>query len=127
VRNAEGMFAGCPNLNQNIQIPNGITQMAAMFAGCFNLKQHIDIPRSVTNMQGTFSSCNNISGRINIYSASISNIQDCFDNTTSAKQVYIYYTYSNGAYTKTYNTCFNSRGIYKKNGVTLYNLGVYPQ
>ena len=55
------MFNGCYNLNQNIQIPNSVTNTAYMFNGCYNLNQNIQIPNSITNIAYMFNFCRNIS------------------------------------------------------------------
>ena len=47
-------FYNCRNLNQYIQIPNGVVSMYNTFGECSNFNQNILIPNSVTTMIGTF-------------------------------------------------------------------------
>ena len=47
-------FSNCMNLNQNIQIPNGVVNMSETFRECHNLNQNILIPNSVVDMNNTF-------------------------------------------------------------------------
>ena len=73
-------------------------------------------------MYRTFFNCTNLSSRIYILSQNIANAVNCFYNTSLPKDVYIPYTYSNGTYTKTYNS-FNSAGYFGGiNGVTMHDL-----
>ena len=122
VTNMSSTFFLCYNLNQNIQIPNSVTDMSSTFAFCYNLNQNIQITNSVTDMSRTFYYCYHLSSRINILSQNITNAVNCFYSTSLPKDVYIPYTYDNGEYTKTYNS-FNSAGYFRGiNGVTMHDL-----
>ena len=50
-------FENCSNFNQNILIPNGVTDMYHTFCNCRALNQNIRIPNSVTNIQSLFANC----------------------------------------------------------------------
>ena len=128
-------FYSCTNFNQNIQIPASVTSMADAFYGCSSLNQSIQIPKSVTNMGYSFASCSALSGRINVLATNLSNTLNTFSGTSKAKQVYIYYKYANGTFTKTYNAAVLGNNGSSTNvnykwdgrfGVTVYNLGLAP-
>ena len=57
-------FYSCSNLNQNILIPNSVTDMIWTFRNCSNLNQNILIPNSVTKMDNTFCNCSNLNQNI---------------------------------------------------------------
>ena len=122
VKDMSHTFSGCDNLNQNIQIPNSVTDMSHTFYFCYNLNQSIQIPNSVTDMSYTFYGCLNLSSRINILSQNVTDASSCFSEGPLPKDVYIPYTYDNGAYTKTYNA-FKSAGYFVGvEGVTMHDL-----
>ena len=77
-------FYNCRNLNQNIQIPNGVTSMYNTFTYCSNFNQNIKIPNSVTSMFGTFSQCN-LNQNIQIPN-SVTNMYDTFSYCWSLNQ-----------------------------------------
>ena len=64
VENASVMFSVCRNLNQNILIPNSVTNASSMFSGCSILNQNILIPNSVTDVSAMFFGCNNLNQNI---------------------------------------------------------------
>ena len=66
VVNMSEAFKECHNLNQNILIPNGVVDMNYTFAGLYKLNQNISIPSSVTSMRGTFTSCYELNQNIQI-------------------------------------------------------------
>jgi hypothetical protein len=119
VTNMAGTFESCSNLTQAPNIPNSVTNMASTFYGCYNLTQAPVIPNSVTSMTNTFSNCINLTGNIYIHSENITGAALCFTNANLAKNVYIPYTYSNGEYTKTYNTFQKAHYFNGINGVTM--------
>jgi hypothetical protein len=86
-------------------------------------------------MLWTFLNCSNLTGTTYIHSTNISDAGGCFYNTSNAlsKNVYIYYTYDNGVYTKTYNS-FQKAGYVGTNttganmwNVNILNIGKYIQ
>ena len=103
VTNINDTFRNCIKLNQNIQIPNSVTNMAQTFLNCTNLNQNIQIPNSVILMWNTFLGCTNLSGRINVLTTNLVNTYQTFNLTNLPKQVYIYFQYANGVNTRTYN------------------------
>ena len=80
-----GTFDECSNLNQNIPISNGVTNMAGTFRRCSNLNQNIFIPGNVTDMFGTFYDCTNLNHNIHIPN-SVTNMQATFMNCMSLNQ-----------------------------------------
>ena len=64
--NMSSAFFGCTQLNQNIQIPDGVTSMVNTFGNCYNLNQNIQIPDSVVGMTETFFGCMNLNQNIKI-------------------------------------------------------------
>ena len=62
--NMSRAFYNCRNLNQNIQIPNGVTSMSSTFYACVQLNQNIQIPNGVTSMSNTFGSCSSLNQNI---------------------------------------------------------------
>ena len=77
VTNMSGTFAVCNNLNQNILIPNSVTNMSNTFNSCYSLNQNILIPNSVTNMSKTFGICYNLNQNILIPN-SVTNMSKTF-------------------------------------------------
>ena len=77
-------FEYCSNLNQNIQIPNSVVSMISTF-GSSNLNQNIKIPSSVVNMYGTFKRCWSLNQNIQIPN-SVTDMQDTFDSCSSLNQ-----------------------------------------
>ena len=77
VTDMSGTFAFCPNLNQNILIPNSVTNMSETFYNCSSLNQNILIPNNVTNMSSTFHSCYNLNQSILIPN-SVTNMSSTF-------------------------------------------------
>ena len=88
--NMSQTFASCTNLNQNIQILNGVTDMHSTFNGCTSLNQNILIPSSVTNMHSTFDCCTNLNQNIYLYSDKINNIRHAFTNCSLLSDKYIH-------------------------------------
>ena len=84
-------FAECTSFNQNIQIPDGVTQMPSTFWGCTSLNQNILIPNSVTNLSQTFQGCTSLNQNILIPS-SVTEMGFAFNGCTSLNQpdMYIY-------------------------------------
>lgn len=66
MENMSQTFFNCNNLNQNIQIPDGVVNMYRTFSYCGKLNQNILIPNSVTNMYETFFYCNSLNQNIQI-------------------------------------------------------------
>ena len=85
VTNMWGTFYSCNNLNQNILIPNSVEDMGGTFCGCSSLNQNILIPNSVTNMHITFSDCIRLNQNILIPN-SVTNMQSTFAGCRSLNQ-----------------------------------------
>ena len=85
VTNMAGTFRRCSSLNQNIRIPNGVTDMFITFYDCESLNQNIPIPDSVTNMQSTFWNCRNLNQNIHIPD-SVTNMVGTFWNCRNLNQ-----------------------------------------
>ena len=76
-------FSYCGKLNQNILIPNGVIEMTETFSFCNTLNQNILIPNSVTNMYGTFAACYNLNQNILIPN----NVVDMFETFQSCNNL----------------------------------------
>ena len=128
ILNLSGTFYNCVNLDRAIKVPNSVLDMSNMFRFCSNYNKTTLIPNSVTNMAYAFYGCTKLSANINIYSEEVENAVDCFNVTSAPKEVYIYYKYDNGEYTKTFNSFKSAGYIYKnevstgRNGTTFYDL-----
>ena len=85
MENMVSTFDHCQNLNQNIQIPNGVVNMFGTFDHCTNLNQNIQIPNSVVNMFGTFGFCFNLNQNILIPN-SVVNMSNAFTQCFNLNQ-----------------------------------------
>ena len=98
-------------------IPNGVVHMNSTFQQCWNVPGTVHIPKSVEYMRETFNYCYDVPN-VYIESENVKSAIDCFKLPTSGsfnpKNVYIPFKYTNGEYTKTYNS-FTSAG-YKTDG-----------
>ena len=83
--NMSNAFFNCQNLNQNILIPNSVTNMVGTFSDCYILNQNIQIPNSVTNMVGTFKSCIQFNQNTQIPN-SVTNMFDTFNHCSNLNQ-----------------------------------------
>ena len=112
--NMVNTFYNCQNLTTIDRFPDSVTDISGCFESCKSLTSVPSIPNSVTCMNYTFAGCTNLTGYFYIYSNNVTNATNCFANTTKIKEVYIPFTYSNNAYTQTYNS-FIAAG-YDENG-----------
>ena len=78
-------FLGCTSLNQNILIPNSVTELDNTFNGCTSLNQNILIPNSVISLSQTFNGCTSLNQNILIPN-SVTNLGFTFNNCTSLNQ-----------------------------------------
>ena len=53
----DNTFYGCSSFNQNIAIPNGVTELRSTFIDCYAFNQNIQIPNSVTALNDAFVGC----------------------------------------------------------------------
>ena len=74
-------FADCTSFNQNIQIPNGVTELNCTFVGCSAFNQNILIPNSVTKLHGPFCGCKIFNQNILIPN-SVTNMREAFGAIT---------------------------------------------
>ena len=112
VTNARGAYYNTPNLTHYSPLPSTITGMQ----GCFdvvgkvegNLGGSVIIPPSATNLSSLFRNRQENVGNVYILSPSVSSMPNIWANYKNSfkKPFYIYYTYSNGTYTTTYNKFF---------------------
>lgn len=121
LRDINSVFYNCINLVNVSVLPESIVNMPSAFNNCFSLVNSPVIPNNVTNMYRTFINCSSLTGDIIIYSTEVSNVIDCFGNTSLSKNVYIPFTYDNGVNTKTYDAFTQYYGS-GQNGVTLFDL-----
>lgn len=127
VTSLERTFMGCVNLTSVSNIPANVTNMGSTFYSCYRLRTAPNIPANVTNMYMTFRNCTNLTGNIFIKSNRMNNtaMQNCFLNTTLAKNVYIPCV-GLDATNNTWNAAFNAEyGINGKNGVTVFDINAY--
>ncbi len=82
---ATNSFYRCNNLNQNIAIPNSVKNCSYMFALCYNLNQNIAIPNSVEGASNMFEECWNLNQNI-IIPNSVKNCIDMFSNCYNLNQ-----------------------------------------
>ena len=83
--NANGTFAECHNLNQNIQFPCGINKMYQTFLNCYNLNQNIRIPNKVSQLFQVFRNCTSLNQNISIPDNAVSAVA-VFSGCTSLNQ-----------------------------------------
>ena len=98
--------------------------MENSFNGCTSLTSITNINGDVVNMSGTFDGCTSLTGTLIIHSTEITNAYNCFDNTTSDKNIYIVFEYENGESTETYSA-FRNAGYSSEtrvNGVLLKDI-----
>lgn len=126
VTNLTSTFAGCSNLVNAPIISDSITYLTETFRSCSNLVNAPTIPVFVESLIETFRNCINLTGNIIINSNIITNITNCFADTSISKNVYIpYYSlYTDKINTITHDTFvaydYDENGT--KDGVYLKNL-----
>lgn len=110
VLNLYETFKNCTNITTVNSIPNSVYSMEGTFDGCINLSDVIEIPDSVETLYRTFANCTNLTNSINIKSYSISNVTNCFNNSSLNKNVYMsyYIPYTNQSETITHSTFINA-------------------
>lgn len=112
VTNARGAYFNIPNLTHFSPLPSTITGMPSCFdvVGKVegNLGGSVIIPPSATNLSSLFRNRQENVGNVYILSPSVSSMSNIWANYKNSfkKPFYIYYTYSNGTHTTTYNKFF---------------------
>ena len=117
MENMSQTFYNCNNLNQNIQIPDGVVNMYRTFSYCGKLNQNILIPNGVVDMTETFSFCNSINQNIQIPNGVV-NMYGTFMHCTKLNQNILI---PNGVtnMSQTFSTCENlNQNIQIPDGVT---------
>lgn len=118
-------FQNCYALNKpmNINTP----RLSSTFDNCNSLNSPITLGTQVVSIDYAFSGCTNFGSTITIYSTEIT-VANGRIPSTKPKQVYIYFQYANGVYTKTYNILVTNSS--KKwdgvNNTTVINMGKAP-
>jgi hypothetical protein len=104
------MFNFCNNLNQNITIPNSVTDCSDMFYLCKNLNQNILVPNSVTDCSEMFAYCYILNQDMYIYSENIVNMQKMFAGCANmvGKQIHIRSSIPRAASNVIYNSLINN-------------------
>ena len=74
-------FAHCNAFNQNVQIPDGVTELNLTFMSCSVFNQNIKIPNSVTKLFGPFCGCLVFNQNILIPN-SVTNMMEAFGAVT---------------------------------------------
>lgn len=88
-------FMDCTNLAAAPNIPNSIANMFGTFSGCENITSAPEIPNAVSDMYATFRNCYNLTGDVIIHSEIVQSANECFNNTSLTKNVYIPFNVSN--------------------------------
>lgn len=119
-------YQDCINLANMPIIPTSIIDMSSTFKGCTGLTNVTSIPTSVTNMYKTFYGCTGITQDLIITSQNVTNAIECFNATSTLRNVYIPFTDSNGINTPTYNAFITAgyRDDGSVNGVKLRDLTI---
>ena len=115
-------FFNCKNLTGSIpKLPESATRISNAFHNCAGLTDLSlpNFPNNVTNAYRCFYLLDTY-GNCYVHSTEIINVKHCFRGS-SAKNIYIHYTYENGTYTKTYNSFLAANYFNGINGVTMYN------
>lgn len=80
------MFSNCAQFNQNIFIPDGVTNMSDTFSNCLALNQNIQLPNSINySAWGVFYNCQSLNQNILIPN-SIKSMVSFFNNCRSLDQ-----------------------------------------
>ena len=130
--NATNMYRtyyNCVNMQFIPNIPNCAVNMQETYYNCQTITSVPNVPGNVVNMEGTFDGCVNVVGDINIISEVITNVYNCFNNTTAQKNIYIPYYYENGELSATYNSFLEAGYISETpiNGVSVYDMYYDPE
>ena len=118
--NATNMYRtyyNCVNMQFIPNIPNCVVNMQETYYNCQTVTSVPNVPGNVVNMEGTFDGCVNVGGDINIVSEVVTNAYNCFNNTSTQKNVYIPFYYENGDYSATYNNLHFRKLISKLNHI----------
>ena len=105
VTTAQNMFYDCRELRSaHVNLPASCTTATTMFINCKNCTDIVLDAPGLTTMTNCFDACNSQPLNITLTSPNISTITNMFRRavTTQRKNIYIYYKYSNGAFTTTY-------------------------
>lgn len=118
-------FQNCYALNKPITVNS--SRLSYIFAGCNNLNSPITLGTLIKEIDYAFSGCTNFGSTVTIYSTEITTLNGRIPST-KPKQVYIYFQYANGVYTKTYNIMVTNSS--KKwdgvNNTTVIDMGKAP-
>jgi hypothetical protein len=108
VHNSKWSYWNCTGIREIEDLPPNVSEIDGMFSGCSNLTTiNVNIPTNVTTADKLFAGCSNLGGDIVFESTEIQTASGCFEGTSLEKNVYIPFTYENGAHTLTYNTFTN--------------------
>lgn len=100
-------YRGCRNLTVVDQLPPNVIDVNSTYNNCYNLISAPIIHNTVVNMNSTFYNCTNLMGPVFIKSKNINNVENCFGNTSTWKNVYIH-MYNTESVTKNLY-CWNER------------------
>lgn len=90
VINMSSTFSYCNRLVNTPTIPNSVIDLSSTFRFCSSITNvSSTIPKSVATLLNTFYDCTNLTGNIYIESTTVVNAQNCFQNTSLPKNVYI--------------------------------------
>ena len=108
------LFEWAPALIDPAPLPSSVTSMWSTYREARVLSNSPVIPPNVTVAATLFYNCKSIQGNIYWLSPVTSNITNTFQlhNTGLRKNIYIYFQYSNGVNTPTYNA-FKANNFYK--------------
>ena len=108
-------------VNTSYALPDSVSNLFATFINCkASAFANLYIGSKASNVHSMFKSLTNLEGcNITIFSPSISNITNFFYGytKTDAKNLHMYFTYSNGKATTTYSK-FNGSAMYRNNSTS---------
>ena len=139
VSNYQSVFENCSSLRHiGCPVPDGQAQAAYMYKGCTNLgldgSETIVFGRNVVNFRQTFYGCSNFQGDIYFMcptgSTSANKWNHTFTgyNASRSKNLWCYFTYSNGVNTSMYNLLKGTK-LYNNNATSNFyikNIGTQP-
>ena len=139
VSNYLSVFENCSSLRHiGCPVPDGQAQAAYMYKGCTNLgldgSETIVFGRNVVNFRQTFNGCSNFQGDIYFMcptgSTSANKWNRTFTgyNASRSKNLWCYFTYSNGVNTSMYNL-LKGTALYNNNSTSNFyikNIGTQP-
>ena len=83
-------YYNCTNLTGFPTCGNNVTNMSNTYYNCYRLTGSPACGNNVTNMSYTYYNCYNLMGNAYFYSASVTNVRNCFGNRNKSNRLNIY-------------------------------------